>query len=77
MVFRKIGWNEYAEQYHLNEVPIEGIRGFGIEDMNTPVILVNDKNYGMDRLLAKYLDAGRISEIQQEVLQGRRTMKFY
>ena len=61
----------------MNEVPIEGIRGFSIEDMNTPVILVNDKNYGMDRLLAKYLDAERISKIQQEVLNGDRTMKFY
>lgn len=77
VVFRKIGWNEHAEQYQLNEVPIEGIRGFSIEDMNTPVILVNDKNYGMDRLLAKYLDAERISKIQQEVLNGDRTMKFY
>ena len=77
VVFRKIGWNEHAEQYQLNEVPIEGIRGFSIEDMNTPVVLVNDKNYGIDRLLAKYLDAARISEIQQEVLRGDRTMKFY
>ena len=76
-VFRGIGWNADSVKTGLNAVPLEGIEGFEKEMTNTPVVVVRKDNYGIDRLLKKYLDAGRISSIQQEVLDGRRTMKFY
>ena len=56
---------------------IEGIDGFSKEAMNTPVVLVRKENYGIDRLLKKYLNIRNISCIQEEVLSGIRTMKFY
>ena len=41
------------------------------------MVLVRKGNYGIDRLLKKYLNIPEISRIQQEVLDGRRSMKFY
>lgn len=77
IVFRDIEWSSHAKEIKLNEVPITGIRGFRAEDMNTPVVLVRKDNYAIDRLFEKYLDAEKIRQVQQEVLEGKRTMKFY
>lgn len=57
--------------------PIGDIEGFSQEETMTPVVLTNKANYGMDRLLKKYLLAGQTKKIQDEVLAGRRSMKFY
>lgn len=76
-VFRGVGWNDNLKKIGLSIVPLEGIEGFDEDMTNTPVVVVRRDNYGIDRLLKKYLDAERISSIQQEVLDGRRTMKFY
>jgi len=40
-------------------------------------VLVRKGNYGIDRLMKKYLNVSEIARIQQEVLDGHRTMKFY
>ena len=77
VVFRHIGWSRDADKLDFREVAIEGIDGFSKEDMNTPVVLVRKENYGIDRLLKKYLNIRNISCIQEEVLSGIRTMKFY
>ena len=76
-IFRDLGWNAKAETLGIRAVPLTGIEGFGQEDTNTPVVLVRKGNYGIDRLLKKYLNIPEISRIQQEVLDGRRSMKFY
>ena len=76
VIFRDIGWSGHAEGLRLSEVPLPHIEGFSAEDMNTPVVLVRRDNYGMDRLLRQYLDGEKIRRIQQEVLAGRRGMRF-
>lgn len=76
-VFRGVGWKTDAETLGLGVVPLTGIEGFEKENTNTPVVLVRKGNYGTDRLLKKYLNIPEISRIQQEVLDGRRSMKFY
>lgn len=77
VVFRHIGWSTDADKLDFREVSIDGVEGFSKEDMNTPVVLVRSENYGIDRLLKKYLNSDNISRIQKEVLSGSRTMKFY
>lgn len=76
-VFRGVGWNVEAEKLGIRGVPLTGIEGFSSEETNTPVVLVQKENYGIDRLLKKYLYVDEISRIQKEVLDGSRTMKFY
>lgn len=76
-IFRGVGWNTNAEALGLGAVPLPKIKGFEIENTNTPVVLVREENYGIGRLMKKYLHIPEIHQIQQEVLDGRRTMKFY
>ena len=76
-VFRGVGWNAEAQKLGIQGVPLGRIEGFSAEETNTPVVLVQKDNYGIDRLLKKYLYPVEISRIQQEVLSGSRTMKFY
>ena len=76
-VFRGVGWNTDAEKLGMRAVPLGNIEGFSSEETNTPVVLIQKGNYGIDRLLKKYLDLAEISRIQQEVLCGQRSMKFY
>ena len=76
-VFRGVGWNTDAGKLGLGTVPLTGIEGFSAEETNTPVVLVRKNDYGTGRLLGKYFNGTEISRIQQEVLAGRRTMKFY
>lgn len=76
-VFRDVGWREDADTLDCRIVPLEEIPGFSRDETTTPVVLVRKENYGIDRLLHKYLRVPEISRIQQEVLDGRRTMKFY
>lgn len=77
-VFRKIDWDEPADPLaDVHMVPLEGIPGFGADETNTPVVMVRKGNYGMDRLLKKYLHADKIQAIQKQVLEGKRSMKFY
>ena len=76
-VFRGVGWNTDAEKLGLGAVPLSGIEGFSVEETNTPVVMVRRQDYGTGRLLGKYFDGPEISRIQQEVLAGRRSMKFY
>lgn len=76
-VFRSVGWNSDAEKLGLGAVPLESIEGFEKENNTVPVVLVRSSNYGIGRLLKKYLNEPEISRIQQEVLEGKRTIKFY
>ena len=76
-VFRGVGWNTDAEKLGLGAVPLSAFEGFSAEETNTPVVLVRKVDYGTGRLLQKYFNGQEISRIQQEVLDGRRTMKFY
>ena len=76
-VFRGVGWSESAKNINMGIIPLNNIEGFEKENTNTPVVLVRKENYGIDRLMKKYLDISRIHQIQKEVLDGRRTMKFY
>ena len=76
-VFRGVGWNTDAEKLGLGAVPLSTFEGFSAEETNTPVVLVRKVDYGTGRLLQKYFNGQEISRIQQEVLDGRRTMKFY
>ena len=76
-VFRTIGPEQELERLNLNCVPLEGIEGFEKEKTNTPVVVVRKDNYGIDRLIKKYLDTEKAGTIQREVLDGCRAMKFY
>lgn len=76
-VFRDVGWRADVDTLNCRMVPLEDIPGFSSDETTTPVVLVQKSNYGIDRLLHKYLRVPEISRIQQEVLDGRRTMKFY
>ena len=76
-VFRGISWNSELETLGLSIVPLNHIEGFEKEKTNTPVVMVRKDNYGIDRLIKKYMDTEKAAVIQQEVLDGRRAMKFY
>jgi len=76
-VFRGIDWNANAKSLNMGIVPLNNIEGFESQNTNTPVVLVRKENYGIDRLMNKYQDIPKIQQIQKEVLDGRRTMKFY
>ena len=76
-MFRGVGWNTDAEKLGLGAVPLTDVEGFSAKETNTPVVLVRRSDYGTGRLLQKYFNGQEIRRIQQEVLDGRRTMKFY
>ncbi len=76
-IYRNVAWNVNAEKMGFRTVPLDSIDGFSFRETNTPVVLVRKDDYGTGRLLNKYLNIPEISRIQQEVLDGSRSMKFY
>ena len=78
VVYRQFNWHERAmEELNLKMMPLTGIEGFSEEETNTPVVLIRKDNYGIDRLLKKYIQADAVRRIQGQVLDGTRAMKFY
>lgn len=60
--------------YHIIEL---GGLGLSQEDIITPVIMTNRKNYAITNLLQKYLNPAEIQHIQQEVRQNRRPALYF
>lgn len=60
---------------HAEPIRVEG--AFSSGDGRVPVVLVNRENYGMDRLLQRYIDPGRAGVIQQAVISGEKSYKLY
>ena len=78
VVYRSVGWKGGPELTPLlREEALPEVPGFSEEETVTPVILVRKENYGMDRLLRKYMDTAAVRQIQKQVLDGSRAMKFY
>ena len=77
VVFRDVTWQLDEKNVHFGVVPLDGIPGFSREETNTPVVLLRKGDYGIDRLMKKYLDVAEIGRIQKEVLSGKRSMKVY
>jgi hypothetical protein len=46
-------------------------------DVTTPVILVNNDNYGMRRLLESTIDTKIIADVQTSVISGNRRVSYY
>lgn len=78
VVYRQFDWHKADEgDMKLKAVPLTDIEGFSEEETNTPVVLIREGNYGIDRLLKKYIREDAVTMIQKQVLDGRRGMKFY
>lgn len=76
-LFRDGSWNSDWKELTIRTIPLTQIPELADADTQTPVVLVRRDNYAIDRLLNKYMDAKAIAHIQQQVLDGRRSMKFY
>ena len=76
-LFRDGGWNSDWKKLNIRTIPVTQIPGLEFIDTETPVVLVRRDNYAIDRLLNKHLDTVSIAHIQQQVLSGSRSMKFY
>ncbi len=75
VVYRILDWcNDDAR---LGIVRLGDVPGFSEKETKTPVILTNKENYGIDRLLQQYMNPEEMSQIQTEVLFGKRAVKFY
>lgn len=46
-------------------------------DMTIPAVLVNRSNYGIAKILQKYLRSDTIADVQKQVLENRREVSFY
>lgn len=76
-LFRDSEWSPDWKDISIRTIPVSRFPEFQGFDAETPVVLVRRDNYGIDRLLNKYLDTVSIAAIQQQVLSGQRGMKFY
>lgn len=76
-LFRDGSWNNDWQELHMHTIPLTQIPAVAAVDTQTPVVLVRRDNYGIDRLLNKHLDPAAVVRIQQQVLNGERSMKFY
>lgn len=61
----------------LHAEPIRAAGAFPDEDARIPVVLVHRDNYGMDRLLQRYIDPVHSGIIQQAVCSGEKSYKLY
>lgn len=74
-VYRQDGWMDASKR--MTGYPIPELPGFSEEEMVTPVILVNKQNYGLTKLLSRYVNPERTRQIQQAVLDGKAPVKFF
>lgn len=77
VVYRLLDLGADEKDFSFTTVPISSIDGFSEEETKTPVLLTHKDNYGMDKLLRKYIHSERTKDIQKEVLDGKKSMKFY
>lgn len=76
VVYRALDWSTDLS-FQSNVVKAVGVNGFSDDETRTPVLLVHKDNYGIERLLRQYLDRKRAGEVQREVLNGKRAVRFY
>ena len=77
VVYRSLRQSVVKKIEDINSCPIPDLPGFSMKETRTPVILINKANYGIEKLLSKYISSGPTREIQAEVLEGKRAAKFY
>ena len=74
-IYRRDGWyNNF--QPDLNQRVVE-LPGYPLEEVTTPVILVNRENYGFKKLLCQYITVEKTHEIQEKVISGECAFKFF
>lgn len=76
VVYRNLDWSGL-----IDIVPsarkITGIHGFSEKETKTPVILSHKDNYGINKLIRRYVSQENTKRVQEEVLNGKKSMKFY
>ena len=73
-IYRRDGWyNNF--QPDLNQRVVE-LPGYPLEEVTTPVILINRENYGFKKLLCQYITVEKTHEIQEKVISGVCAVKF-
>jgi len=61
------------EYYSLDSLDIEDIPvNLDLSDLTRAVILINPKNYMIDKLVVKLINPNQVAEIQREVMNGKR-----
>ena len=74
-IYRRDGWyNNF--QPDLNQRVVE-LPGYPLEEVTTPVILVNRENYGFKKLLCQYITVEKTHEKKEKVISGECAVKFF
>lgn len=77
VVYRSLEWRRVKPD-EINECPLpEKVGSISLDETQIPVILTNKENYGIEKLLQKYISNEGTKEVQSEVLEGKRGVKFY
>ena len=74
-IYRQDGWGT-SYQPDLSQRVVE-LPGYPLEEVTTPVILVNRENYGFKKLLSQYITVEKTHEIQEKVISGECAVKFF
>ncbi|MFZ5974685.1 MAG: YhfZ family protein [Bacillota bacterium] len=74
VIYRKDDWIQPYTYFRAVKLDLPG---FSAHDVITPTILINKENYGLKKLLFKYLKKDRIAESQQKVLSGDMPVNFF
>lgn len=74
-IYRRDGWyNNF--QPDLNQKIVE-IKGYPLDELVTPVILINKENYGFKDFISRYITVEKTYEIQKKVMDGECAIKFF
>lgn len=74
-IYRQDGWGT-SYQPDLSQRVVE-LPGYPLEEVTTPVILINRENYGFKKLLSQYITVEKTHEIQEKVISGECAVKFF
>lgn len=69
---------EDVNVYYNRDYASKDIKELGLEEeIVTPVLVCDCRNYGVDKVVKKFINPSEIAKIQNEVLEGKRLYNFY
>lgn len=77
VVYRALEDSGNEKFSHVNRCAIPDTGDLFLDKTRIPVVLVHRENYGIGKLLSKYMTPSGAGKIQAEVLEGKRAARFY
>ena len=77
VVYRALEDASNEKLSHVNRCAIPDMGDLFLDKTRIPVVLVHRENYGIGKLLSKYMTPSCAGKIQAEVLEGKRAARFY